>query len=150
MILSKIASVTSLCALCCSTSLLTLSRHSVTDGGKNIQRAQYIFGVVYLLLEAVVLAIYYKTKVVDLFSPQRVPDSLLSSPPPLYLYLRFFSLLYISQVPPWVLPLLGISKRIHSIFVLRLFNDCFSMLFLYLSVLLFCLGRWSLGCLLFR
>lgn len=50
--------------------------------------------------------------------------------------------------PCWLL-LLCLSKRIHSIFVLRLFNDGPAMLLLYASVLLFCYRRWRVGCLLF-
>jgi len=36
----------------------------------------------------------------------------------------------------WVLCLLVLSRRVHSIFMLRCFNDCFAMTFLYLSILL--------------
>jgi len=32
--------------------------------------------------------------------------------------------------------LLVISRRVHSIFMLRCFNDCFAMTFLYLAILL--------------
>jgi len=38
-------------------------------------------------------------------------------------------------VPPLALCLLGLSKRIHSIFLLRLFNDCFASFFAYCGVL---------------
>lgn len=45
--------------------------------------------------------------------------------------------------------LLCISKRIHSIFMLRLFNDCWAMFLLYGAILSFIKNKWSIGCLLF-
>ncbi|XP_023640551.1 dol-P-Man:Man(5)GlcNAc(2)-PP-Dol alpha-1,3-mannosyltransferase isoform X2 [Capsella rubella] len=48
-------------------------------------------------------------------------------------------------VPWWALSLLCLSKRIHSIFVLRLFNDCFAMTLLHASVALFLYRKWHLG-----
>lgn len=50
-----------------------------------------------------------------------------------------------AQIPPIILPLLIMSKRLHSIFVLRLFNDCWAMTFFYFGVLFMCKGRWRLG-----
>ncbi|KAK3390727.1 glycosyltransferase family 58 protein [Podospora didyma] len=52
-----------------------------------------------------------------------------------------------AKAPPYVLPMLILSKRLHSIFVLRCFNDCFAVLFLWLAIL--CLQRrsWQLGAL---
>jgi alpha-1,3-mannosyltransferase len=47
--------------------------------------------------------------------------------------------------PPWVLPLLVLSKRLHSIFMLRLFNDGFAVFFLFAAI--FCYQRkwWTVG-----
>jgi alpha-1,3-mannosyltransferase len=48
-------------------------------------------------------------------------------------------------VPPYVFPLLILSKRLHSIFVLRCFNDCFAVFFLWLTIYLFQKRVWTLG-----
>jgi alpha-1,3-mannosyltransferase len=50
-----------------------------------------------------------------------------------------------AQVPPYVFPLLIASKRLHSIFVLRCFNDCFAALFLWLAILCFQRKFWTIG-----
>ncbi|KAM7186327.1 ALG3 domain containing protein [Rhypophila sp. PSN 637] len=67
------------------------------------------------------------------------------------LYLTTLSIVMIcywqAKVPPYVFPLLILSKRLHSIFVLRCFNDCFAVLFLFVSILCLQRRRWQLGAL---
>ncbi|XP_027930111.1 dol-P-Man:Man(5)GlcNAc(2)-PP-Dol alpha-1,3-mannosyltransferase [Vigna unguiculata] len=77
--------------------------------------AQIMFGVLYIINLAIVLAIYVKTDV----------------------------------VPWWALCLLSLSKRVHSIFVLRLFNDCVAMTLLHAALLLLVHRRWNLGLIVF-
>ncbi|OKL56273.1 Dol-P-Man:Man(5)GlcNAc(2)-PP-Dol alpha-1,3-mannosyltransferase [Talaromyces atroroseus] len=54
--------------------------------------------------------------------------------------------------PPYLLPLLVLSKRLHSVYMLRLFNDGVAAFFMWLSILLFQGGSltpavtvWSFG-----
>ncbi|KAI1503692.1 glycosyltransferase family 58 protein [Biscogniauxia marginata] len=75
----------------------------------------------------------------------------------IYLAQQIFAVLYLAtlalvmacywraKVPPYVFPLLILSKRLHSIFVLRCFNDCFAVFFLWLSIFLFQRRVWTLG-----
>ena len=77
--------------------------YTITDAGKNLIRGQYIFMGLYLLTQATVYFIFYKSR--------RIPP-----------FLYFF------------VTLLG--YRIHSIYMLRMFNDGIAMLFCYLAIAL--------------
>ena len=50
-----------------------------------------------------------------------------------------------AKVPPYILPLLILSKRLHSIFLLRLFNDCFAVFFLFLAIYCYQRRYWTVG-----
>ncbi|TIA43711.1 mannosyltransferase [Aureobasidium pullulans] len=81
-----------------------------TDQGTNIPFAQIIFGVLYLMTLAVVMACYRNAK-----------------------------------IPPYVFPMLILSKRMHSIFTLRLFNDCFAIFFFFLAIYCYQKRWWIMG-----
>eukprot|EP00759_Apiculatamorpha_spiralis_P008459 PhF_6_TR15452/c0_g1_i2/m.24005/K03845/ALG3; alpha-1,3-mannosyltransferase len=50
------------------------------------------------------------------------------------------------SLPGWVPFILIVSKRIHSLYVLRMFNDTVAMMILYLSILLIIRNKWWGGC----
>ncbi|KAF2077475.1 hypothetical protein CYY_001248 [Polysphondylium violaceum] len=100
--------------------------YQLTNQGKDILRAQYIFAGLYILVTAIVFAIYKRS----VYESQAHPA-------------------LFKQIPSFLIVFLCVSKRIHSIFALRLFNDTISMLLFYVSLYLFIRHRWSFGCLFF-
>ena len=50
-----------------------------------------------------------------------------------------------AKAPPYVFPMLILSKRLHSIFLLRLFNDGFAVLFLFVAILCYQRRQWTAG-----
>lgn len=57
--------------------------------------------------------------------------------------------IHAAVVPPWAFSLLILSKRVHSIYMLRLFNDCFAMLFSYAAIMAIQRLHWVGGLVLF-
>ncbi|KAH7411067.1 glycosyltransferase family 58 protein [Cadophora sp. MPI-SDFR-AT-0126] len=70
---------------------------------------------------------------------------------------RIFGVLYLAtlavvmacyrraKAPLYIFPMLILSKRLHSIFVLRLFNDCFAVFFLWIAIYMFQRRLWTIG-----
>ncbi|CAF0932340.1 unnamed protein product [Adineta ricciae] len=55
-----------------------------------------------------------------------------------------------AKIPPYAYIFMCLlAYRIHSIFVLRLFNDPIAMTFLYISIVLLLRRQWTLGCILY-
>uniref|UniRef100_A0A2M4BKK6 dolichyl-P-Man:Man5GlcNAc2-PP-dolichol alpha-1,3-mannosyltransferase n=1 Tax=Anopheles marajoara TaxID=58244 RepID=A0A2M4BKK6_9DIPT len=84
----------------------------LTSRGTNIRLAQYLFIVIYLLQQMLVLRLYCKSR----------------------------------KIPPYVMVItMFTSYRIHSIYLLRLFNDPIAILLLNAALNAYIDGRWTLG-----
>jgi len=90
--------------------------YDVTDSGKDVRLAQYIYGVLYMATLVLTCGIYRAA----------------------------------GNVPNWILLLLPLSKRLHSIYALRLFNDCWSVAAIQLAILAFQKGFYDTGIMIFR
>ncbi|KAK3581345.1 hypothetical protein CHS0354_016189 [Potamilus streckersoni] len=102
----------------------------------------YPAGFVYIFM-----ALYYAT---DLGRNIRLAQYL-------FAVLYLFTLLVVfdiyrkdKKLPPYVFIFMCCaSYRIHSIYILRMFNDPVAMIFMYLAVSMFLRNHWSLGCILY-
>jgi alpha-1,3-mannosyltransferase len=107
----------------------------LTGGGTNVLIGQKLFCGLYVLNAAFVLAIYniIARNLVDTLREKESSNQSLKSS---------------HGVWSWrvAMGVTCLSKRIHSIFVLRLFNDGPCMLLFYLSCLLFAKAYWRIGC----
>ena len=65
----------------------------------------------------------------------------------LYLITLAFVLACYTRInaPPWLLATLVLSKRLHSIFLLRLFNDALATLGLWIAIYSFQRRKWFIG-----
>jgi len=113
----------------------------VTNFGRNIRLAQYVFAGIYLIMISAVFYIYNRNAKVYLSSFFLVCS---------YCW-KEMSIFFIWQVPPYAYIFMCLlAYRIHSIFVLRLFNDPIAMTVLYIAIVFLLRRQWAIGCIFYR
>lgn len=143
----------------------------ITSYGTNIKVAQYIFMIFYIILQLCVLYIYQQTintiryyhtyynirkkekqqreNEISSSSATSTKTTTISSSnnnSNVKLNNQFFYDIWIIRI---MMIIICLSKRLHSIFILRLFNDGITMLLFYISLICFIHYKWNIGCILF-
>jgi alpha-1,3-mannosyltransferase len=129
----------------------------LTANGKSVLTAQYIFLAFYLAIQAVVLLLVQEIvrhiRRVAASTTATAANSATSASTTTSTTTSNDNdnLRLAHSVWSWRIAMasLCLSKRIHSIFMLRLFNDGPTMLLLYVSMLLFTRNKWNWGCFVF-
>ncbi|CAL9075481.1 unnamed protein product [Musa textilis] len=111
--------------------------------GGEVFPAQILFGILYIINLGIIFFVYIKTDLFIVFCDKYklfyvINTSYLTSLNGACFFGRFY-------LPWWALALLCLSKRVHSIFILRLFIDCFAMTLLHASLALLLCQQWHLA-----
>ncbi|KAN0039626.1 hypothetical protein ACTA71_007427 [Dictyostelium dimigraforme] len=118
-----------------------------TENGLNILKAQYIFAGIYILLTFIVFLIYGES-IKESDKQSKITTTAAATTVTTTITNNNNNNVFL-KIPFYIIIFLCLSKRIHSIFALRMFNDCISMLLFYISLYLIIKGRWNLGCFFF-